>query len=863
MRAFVFISVLLLALAPLTARAESNLPRAFAPWMALEREASERRPVPREREIENFRPHLRPFATAEKNTKIPVITPEDTLELIEQIYNTGESTQTSALEDAYSKRVVDELQQFGYDLFGAKNKEKSAKNGTRENNNAPDFSLPAGAVQDSFLLNIGDKITVSFRGQRQDSKTYSIDGNGQLIIDDLMPVTAAGRPIGEVRESIKAQTDALHNTDVFVSLDAVNQVNVLIVGHVEHPGRQTMTVFHTVLDALMAAGGIEKTGSLRQIKLIRDGRSTVIDLYALLIHSSPIMDISLRDGDRIIVPPVGPTVGIAGGVKRPGIYEILPVLKGMEHDPLEASQKLSLNDLLDMAGGVLTPGRNRFLGMGVTKDGRETVAEVSNPLAPVFTDGAILMVAPADDMRTGTVELSGHTRRSGLHALDSAPSLSALLDDNSVFGPDIYPLIGVIERRDDQQLARKMISFPPLLVVRGKFDQRLQDGDIVHLFSRTQIMALQEKGRKSPLHREIAYGSADGGMGGLEEDLNEDPVISSFLEERAAFVRGAVRAQGSWPVAEGISLESLLAAAGGLTLEASTGDIEITTKQTGNTQRLAVDYRETDPSTILIGPGDSVRIKQKFRRVEDNSVLIIGQVQNPGRYDLVPGERLSELLVRAGGLTREAYPDGAIFSRESERRAEQTRFEAQAQALEVKLATTLQQKKQDDLDPAQIAAVQELAGQLRRAEAVGRITVEADPALLSVQPELDILLESGDRVYIPQRPLTVRVAGEILSPANLQFRKDKEPRDYIMEAGGFTYDADKDRVFVLYPDGSAQPLLVNNWNHMPVFIPPGSTIVVPRDPKPFDFIQAARDVSQILSNLAITGIFIDDLRNGN
>jgi polysaccharide export outer membrane protein len=85
--------------------------------------------------------------------------------------------------------------------------------------------------------------------------------------------------------------------------------------------------------------------------------------------------------------------------------------------------------------------------------------------------------------------------------------------------------------------------------------------------------------------------------------------------------------------------------------------------------------------------------------------------------------------------------------------------------------------------------------------------------------------------------------------------------DYVNQAGGFTFNADTDRTFVLYPDGSAQPLQVSAWNHSSTMIPPGSTIVVPRDPKPFDFIQSAKDVSQILSNLAVTGIFVRDLRD--
>ncbi|MDB5491880.1 MAG: polysaccharide biosynthesis/export family protein [Micavibrio sp.] len=109
--------------------------------------------------------------------------------------------------------------------------------------------------------------------------------------------------------------------------------------------------------------------------------------------------------------------------------------------------------------------------------------------------------------------------------------------------------------------------------------------------------------------------------------------------------------------------------------------------------------------------------------------------------------------------------------------------------------------------------------------------------------------------------MTVRVYGEVLSPANLQFRKDKTPDTYVSEAGGLTYYADDDRAFVLYPDGSAQPLQISAWNHRAAMIPPGSTIVVPRDPKPFDFIESAKDITQILSNLAITSVFVRDIKD--
>jgi protein involved in polysaccharide export with SLBB domain len=109
-------------------------------------------------------------------------------------------------------------------------------------------------------------------------------------------------------------------------------------------------------------------------------------------------------------------------------------------------------------------------------------------------------------------------------------------------------------------------------------------------------------------------------------------------------------------------------------------------------------------------------------------------------------------------------------------------------------------------DATQIEMVRSLASELEEIEAVGRITIQADPAVLTVKPEQNMLLEHGDRLYIPKRPLNVRVSGEVLSPSSLQFIEEKNPRDYIYEAGGFTFHADKNRTFVLYPNGRAQPL---------------------------------------------------------
>src|SRR5688572_15990345 len=178
---------------------------------------------------------------------------------------TAEKSKLSALEDLYSGRVVEDLMQYGYDLFDGKE---------RETGNA----IPAGSVQDDYILSAGDSLEIVLRGQENSKKTYTVDNQGLLIADSFPPVTAAGKTIKDVREELQGTVSAQYNTQIYLSLSAVRQIDVAVIGHVKQPGLKMLTAFHTVFDALNAGGGIEKTGSLRQIKLVRGGKTEIIDL---------------------------------------------------------------------------------------------------------------------------------------------------------------------------------------------------------------------------------------------------------------------------------------------------------------------------------------------------------------------------------------------------------------------------------------------------------------------------------------------------------------------------------------------------------------------------------------------------------
>ncbi len=766
--------------------------------------------------------------------------------------NNKKEAPLSALEKVFDKRITGSPHQFGYDLFADVTSLEAS-------------SAPMGAVQDDFVLGTGDELLITFTGQRTDQTLYTVDPRGNIVIKDLPPLPAAGKTLAQLRGSLNAQLADMHNTQSYVSLSAVRQIGVLVVGNVKKPGRKTLSAFHNVLDALNHAGGIKKDGSLRQIKLVRRGHSTVIDLYTLLLDGAPDIDFLLKDGDRLIVPPIGPSVAIAGAVKRPGIYEIKKTLLGLNKNHKAGSERLTLNEMLDLAGGVLSPDQNRFVHHALGKGRQENISEIKDFAKRSFKDGSILSVMSGLAKRKGTVELAGETRSPGLYDLSRNKKLSNLLDNTNVLGDDIYPLLGIIERWDTEQLSTQFLSFPVRSVLKNKYDISLTDSDVIRLLSNQDISTLfnaytsdtksSDNGNDKPTFTDAIF--------------TKDNALKIYLKEHSLHIRGAIRRPGHYPVAQGNTLKNILAVAGGVTLEANLDSVEITSANFGNggqiqgrsgTQRMIVSLNDRSAANYALSAGDSVRVNQKYRKLKEKSVRITGEVLHSGEYSLLPGDTVLGLIERAGGVSEQAYPAGAIFSRESERRTEELRFRKAAHDMQRALATAIKDGKNRP-DATQIEMVRSLASELEDVQAVGRITIQANPAVLTTKPEQNMLLEHGDRLYIPKRPLSVRVSGEVLSPSALQFIKEKSPRDYIHEAGGFTFHADKNRAFVLYPNGSAQPLQVNTWNHKPIFIPPGSTIVVPRDPKPFNFIEGAKEVGQILSNLAVTAVFIDDIRD--
>lgn len=271
-----------------------------------------------------------------------------------------EEPELSTLEAMYAERVEGEPPlQFGYAIF---------------ENTEPQTQSPMGAVQDDYILGVGDEVSVSFSGQRNTRETAKVDAQGLVVIEDFAPITAVGLSLAQFRAALEERSLGLHNTQVYVTLANMRQIGILVVGNVKKPGRQSATVFHTVLDALMQAGA----------------------------------------------------------VKRPGIFEI-------RTDPFKGlmgknTNKLTLRQMVQLGGGVLSAGQNRFMHLAVRENGYEVVEEVTEEGVALFGDGAVLMVSRGKELRAAKIELLGQTRKAGLYALAKQKTLSAVLNDPQVLG---------------------------------------------------------------------------------------------------------------------------------------------------------------------------------------------------------------------------------------------------------------------------------------------------------------------------------------------------------------------------------------------------------------------------------------------
>ena len=824
----------------------------------------------------------------------------------------------SPVEREFRDRLSDPtLRQFGYELF--QSVPGSAGSLT-------------GAVSDSYIIGPGDEIVIQFQGATNDSRTVRVDREGRLVVGTLPAVRAAGRSLGAVRNDLAAATRrTLLGTDVYVSLGTVRAATVFVGGEVERPGQFQLTSLADISAALAQAGGVRRTGSLRSVRVVRGGSTIVVDLYGLLGIGAP-PSLSLRDGDRIIVPVIGDTVAIAGNVARPGIYEI--------------RRGTSVAALLDYAGGALRPRGNQIAISRIAADGSEEFVRSVALGSALIPGDAVQLTGGSAGGAAGRVLLRGYVSNPGPRSLGQAPTIRDLLGEVRDLRFDTYLPMAILVRRDPGTAARVFEPVNLLSALTERPGVPLRSDDRLYVFGRTDIDFLNrtpvrrvvlgqpnsvpectsldrlealvrdtqssrfsavtrgsfivERGGQSDLaavggaqnglrredalrsgadqvglaRNRVARTSGDASSDEIEqaEDpsaavqsarvardvgvcpavFEEEPELLAVLIENAVAVSGAVRRPGAYPIAGSATAREIASAAEGLLGNATAMTLDVTRAVGDSTtqQRLAADPAGRTLATTRVVAGDDLRFNSAQPQYEPGGVLLTGEFLRPGLYSIRKGETLSQLMARAGGLSPLAYAYGTVFTRRSVKELQQEGFRRTGRELTNALLAVSARKTGPGAGDSLIAA-QGLIAQLTTVEAPGRVVVEADPRVLGVRPDLDTVLESGDAIYIPKRPNFVLALGDVSNPGALQFINGKSAKEYLAETGGTQSTADNGRIFVVLPNGTAQPLKGGRWarSNGNGVIPPGSTIIVPKNIDPLFKLDLARDITTIVGTL--------------
>ncbi len=840
----------------------------------------------------------------------------------------------SRIEQDYNRRLgylkddKASLNQFGYDIFNRLPLQQQVLN---------------GSVPSSYILGAGDELIVNLKGSDEESYTVKIDREGRLLVPSLSPVNASGLSFGELEDILKKQvSDSLIGTEVFLSVATLRQISVLVAGEVSNPSLISTTSLASPIEVILQVGGIKKTGSLRNITILRGDEKIKVDLYDI-IGGEFANIVNLRDGDRILVPTLRATIAIDGNLVRPGIYE-LP----------DGEIRMSSADALKLAGGPIRQFGNSFTHMDYDQSGRLNYSKLD--IEGTIDSGEIIIVNLLENSQIGRVTLSGHVNTSGVRSLAAFNNVRDLIGSVKNLTENPYLLFGVIERTDPMTQTRQLIAFSPQKVLYGEENISLIDEDKVFIYSRKDIEFLrsdiirqaiftseyleeeylpdgdlnplycapvkrlariisdtqsdrfasavravfvrrestreQQKDRQIMLDQEelndlalqrsqmIASSQIVPKQMALtelneEEDKGEDkednydfcPAIYqdvnnllSFTLEHIVSVDGAVRLPGVFPITQNTSVNLLFSVSGGTSNDANMGRIEITSyKEEATDGNLVmnweyIDSSISDLSEIRVNPGGGVRVSSVYTNFEPGAVLLSGEFVQPGVYTIRKGEKVSSLIARAGGLTDQSYPYGAIFTRDRVKQIQRQEMRKTAQRLQSAMVSASVKK---NVETGAAIALQNMVNRMAEQEFIGRVVIEADPVVLTLDPEKDIVLEPGDSLFMPKRPNFIVTVGDVLNPSALQFVPGKGVQSYLDEVGGFTRAADEDRVFVVYPNGVAKPITLSSWGgDKNLSIPPGSAIVVPTDLSPYDSLTLVSAIGDIFRNLAVSAASI-------
>jgi len=774
-------------------------------------------------------------------------------------------------------------QRFGAQVF---------RDGLRDLRSVP-MDLPVGP---DYVVGPGDSLAIDLWGGVSTRMMRVVDRTGRVALPEAGPVLVSGRTLGDVQQLVqRALATQYRDTSAEVSVSRLRTVRVYVVGEVSEPGAYDISSLSTPLNALVAAGGVTSRGSLRSLKHYR-GRQLLeeVDAYDLLLHGVTPDAKKLENGDTLMVSPLGAQVTVTGMVRRPAIYElrddktladaldlaggILPAaaLKHVEVQRLDAHEKRTMLSL-DLSPDGNNGGEAQLTTFKI-KDGDEIHVF---PIAPYNQD---------------TIYLQGHVLRPGKYSYHQGIKLTDIVTSYQDLLPEPAAHYGEIIRLNAPDFRPNVVSFDLAAALKDPASAPiLEPLDTIRVFSRfdfepaptvsvagevRQPGTYKTSGQASlrdavflaggltpnasvdtaQLLRINADGTSKIFSVNLKEALNGNSADNILLQPRDRLlvhrnalsvdastveITGEVAKPGRYPYTGNMRAEDLIRAAGGLKRSADTDLADLTRYAAagGPAQHLQISLASilngNPTEDVPLRGGDVLAVRQVPGWKDIGaSIKVSGEVMHASTYGIQPGERLSSVLERAGGYTKNAYPYGALLMRRDVREIElksQMELISRIRAEKVVLKTLPEgDQDQKNIKLNALSQTDSTLTQLETHEPVGRVVVHIQKDINEWKnTAADIPVQDGDVLVIPKNPNTVLVTGQVFNPTAISKQGSQSARWYLSQAGGLTPLADKKGVFVIRADGSVVAAKNNSnsgwWSGDPLSasLRPGDTIVVP------------------------------------
>ena len=635
---------------------------------------------------------------------------------------------------------------------------------------APNLNIATPA---NYVLGPGDEIIIDLWGNTQQTLREELSPEGCVVLEGVGPVYVAGLTIKEARRRLRGSLATLYEglTDgsvgMMLSLGRIRSIKVDVLGEVARPGGYTLPSLATLFHALYSAGGVSDIGSMRSIRLYRQGRQVAqVDGYEYILSGRQEQDVALQDGDLIVVPTYDCLVDIVGHIKRPMLYEMC--------------RGESLSDAIRFAGDFSSKANRQRVNIVRRQGQKSRTYTVGSDDFDRFTlvDGDSISIGGGINRYDNRVEVRGAVCREGFYAIDDTmQSVGDLLHRADGLREDAF-MGRALLYREGKGLMPEVLSINLEALVGGEEDIALRPNDMLVVYS--------------------------------VEDLHQDYNVGIY---------GAVGQSGDYPYAENMSVEDLIVAAGGLLESASTANVIVTrrikrpTSHSAQEQLFEVFSIDIGDSLAVaerefrLQPFDQVFVRRSPVYITQSSVTVEGEVAFAGRYPLSHRNmRLSEIITEAGMPTSSAFIEGAYLLRKM---TDEERAQSNA------LQTLIDMQRGSSRDSVGMAGID-----LSSRYPVG---INLTEALSRPGSDADVVLRDGDLIAVPKYNGTVRVMGAVLYPNSVTYKEQQRLKYYINAAGGFANRARRRRVFVIYMNGMVEA-------GPSAKIRPGCVIIVPSKP---------------------------------